>query len=339
MPKKLNHAGDLQNYVPEGHPAGGQYGDNETGSNVNFRQKKIEDGFKKGFEAKKPEEPKKKPETPSVQVTATKEKGQNDIASEIEKSRLDDTLKKEFKEAWDTGNETSRKIIENIPQKVVCKFNNKGKSYFVPSTGSESVTVAKNAFTLTEARSTQSTMFHEFGHAVDHLYSTGETKTIYDYGFFKSETKSKNMLSYDYVTSSGKTLNETLKGEFDEKVRKKLLADYKKEYNGADSYSEQLKIREKYANLSDMYEAQVSKGKGFSGWGHGRPYWKSDDKLQATEFFADAFSAKSMKNQEQYELIKKYLPNTCKAFEEIYDKVAKDPKGIKMENKERTIRK
>lgn len=338
MPKKLNHAGDLQNYVPEGHPAGGQYGDNNTGSNVNFHRAKLEDGFKKGFETKKPEEP-KKPETPSVQVTATKEKGQNDIAKEIEKSKLDDTLKKEFKEAWDTGNETSRKIIENIQQKVVCNFNTKGRSCFASGMGEESVSVAKDMYAVSDYRSVQSTLFHEFGHAVDYFYSTGETKTVYDYGFFKSEQKSKNTLSYDYVTSSGKTLNETLRGEFDEKVRKKLLADYKKEYSGASNYGEQLKIREKYSSLSDMYEAQVSRGEGFSGYGHGIPYWKQDDKKQAKEFFAEAFSAKSMKNQEQYELIKKYLPNTCKAFEEIYDKVAKDPKGIKMENTERTIKK
>lgn len=333
MPKKLNHAGDLQNYVPEGHPAGGQYGDNDTGSNVNFHQKKIEDGFKKGFETKKPE-------TPSVQVTATKEKGQNNIADEIEKSKLNDALKKEFKEAWDTGNETSRKIIESIPEKVVCNFNNRGRSCFTSGMGEESVSVAKDMYAVSDYRSVQSTLFHEFGHAVDYYYSTSETKTIYDYGFFKSELKTKSTLSYDYVTSSGKTLNETLRGEFDGEVRKKLLADYKKEIEATkgDGF-EKMKIDEKYSSLSDMYEAQVSRGEGFSGYGHGRRYWKSDDKKQAKEFFAEAFSAKSMKNQEQYELIKKYLPNTCKAFDEIYDKVAKDPKGIKMENKERTIKK
>lgn len=318
--------------MPEGHPAGGQYGDNDTGSNVNFHRAKLEDGFKKGFETKKPE-------TPSVQVTATKEKGQNNIADEIEKSKLDDTLKKEFKEAWDTGNETSRKIIESIPEKVVCNFNKGKKSYFSLSRESSSAIVGANMYVVSDYEGVQSTMFHEFGHAVDYLYSTSETKTIYDYGFSKSELKIKNTLSYDYVTSNGKTLNETLRGEFDGEVRKKLLADYKKECDGASDYKEQLKIREKYANLSDMYEAQFSSERGFSGYGHGRRYWKSDDKNQATEFFAEAFSAKSMKNQEQYELIKKYLPNTCKAFDEIYDKVAKDPKGIKMENKERTIKK
>ena len=41
------------------------------------------------------------------------------------------------------------------------------------------------------------------------------------------------------------------------------------------------------------------------------------------EFFAEAFSAKSSSNQERYELIKKYLPKTCKAFEEIYEKLSK----------------
>lgn len=62
---------------------------------------------------------------------------------------------------------------------------------------------------------------------------------------------------------------------------------------------------------------------GFAGFGHGRSYWKKRDDLRGIEFFAEVFSAKSSSNQERYELIKKYLPKTCKAFEEIYEKLSK----------------
>lgn len=43
MPTKLNHAGNQQNYVPAGHgDASGEYGDNDTGSNIHIQFKKFE---------------------------------------------------------------------------------------------------------------------------------------------------------------------------------------------------------------------------------------------------------------------------------------------------------
>lgn len=54
-------------------------------------------------------------------------------------------------------------------------------------------------------------------------------------------------------------------------------------------------------------------------------YWNDGGKNQATEAFAQLFSAKSSSNPERYKLLKKYIPNTCKAFDEIYQKM----KGIK----------
>ena len=37
MPTKRNYGGEQQNYVPKGNEAGGQWGDDETGSNVNWK--------------------------------------------------------------------------------------------------------------------------------------------------------------------------------------------------------------------------------------------------------------------------------------------------------------
>lgn len=55
MPQKLNSAGKMQNYVPAGHPAGGEYGDNATGSNkhfTNFKKPKSKSKIKEKFEEK-----------------------------------------------------------------------------------------------------------------------------------------------------------------------------------------------------------------------------------------------------------------------------------------------
>ena len=85
-------------------------------------------------------------------------------------------------------------------------------------------------------------------------------------------------------------------------------------------------VKAKYADLSDMREAQTGK-MGFA-CGHmikNLNYWDDGGENQATEAFAELFSAKSSSNPERYKLLKKYIPNTCKAFDEIYQKM----KGIK----------
>lgn len=310
MPTKRNYGGEQQNYVPKGNEAGGQWGDDETGSNVNWKnpnakESKLTQGVKKGLGR-------------SVQVEPTKEKGKNNIGKSIDESGANSETKSIFKKAWNSGNETSKSIIDNMPRKISVNIKDKGKSYF--NAMLDYVNISKNIRGNDERN--QDTLFHELGHAVDHMYCEGKIITKVD---IWGETSAKVIpsLSFCYKTSNGMTLNETLKKEFKPAIRQKVVSDYRNEIAQINDYEQRRKANEKWSDLSDMYEGAGGNSYGFAGFGHGRSYWKNQDDVRGLEFFAEAFSAKSSSNQERYELIKKYLPNTCKAFEEIYEKLSK----------------
>lgn len=330
MPTKRNYGGEQQNYVPKGNEAGGQWGDDETGSNVNWKnpnakESKLTQGVKKGLG-----------ESVGVQVEPTQKKGVNDIGKTIEGSKLDKKTKNSFKDAWEGGNETSRKIINAIPKKVDVEFKKYGDSFFNGTMRSASI--SEGIFEYEGWRDKQEVMFHELGHAVDMLYCEGyQTTTQHIRGLEDYEAFERKTLSYSYKTSTGKTLNETLIEELSQEKRKQIVEDYKNElsYRGIHDMRE---VNAKYADLSDMCEAcgggKKTYGYAFSGYCHGSAYWKQSSDKRAKEFFAEAFSSKSSSNKERYELIKKYLPNTCKAFDEIYDVLSKaNGKYVLGENK------
>lgn len=54
---------------------------------------------------------------------------QNDVGGEIGKIS-DGSLRETFKKAWEGGNETSRKIIDNAPNKIAMEFKPRGASYY-----------------------------------------------------------------------------------------------------------------------------------------------------------------------------------------------------------------
>lgn len=65
MPKKINHAGQMQNYVPKGNgDASGEYGDDATGSNIHYKTQ-GEEGGGIGI-VSKPPKPKKKEDDPFI---------------------------------------------------------------------------------------------------------------------------------------------------------------------------------------------------------------------------------------------------------------------------------
>lgn len=311
MPTKRNYGGEQQNYVPKGNEAGGQWGDDETGSNVNWKnpnakESKLIKSVKKGLG-----------QTTGVQVEPTKEKSKNDISKSIDESGANSKTKSIFKNAWDSGNETSKNIIDNMPRKISVNFKDKGKSYFSALGG---VQISKN-IENTDGKN-QGTLFHELGHAVDYMYCEGERLAkIYLWGMTSAKVDAP--LSFCYKTSNGMTLDETLKKEFKPAVRQQMANDYKNEIAQINDYEQRRQVNAKWSDLSDMYEGAGGNSYGFARYGHGHSYWKKRDDLRGVEFFAEAFSAKSSSNKERYELIKKYLPNTCKAFEEIYEKLSK----------------
>ena len=328
MPTKRNYGGEQQNYVPKGNEAGGQWGDDETGSNVNWKnpkakESKLTQGVKKGLG-----------ESVGVQVEPTQKKGVNDIGKAIDESGLDETTKNAFKNAWEGGNETSRKIIDAIPKEVDVVFKKYGDSFF--NGNLRSASISEGFLEYEGWVDKQEVIFHELGHAVDMLYCKGYQTTTQHIRLFEDyEAFERKTLSYSYKTSTGKTLNETLIEELSKEKRKQIVEDYNKEIASSSKKGE---TDAKYADLSDMCEAcgggKRAYGYAFSGYCHGRAYWKQSSDKRAKEFFAEAFSSKSSKNKERYELIKKYLPNTCKAFDEIYEVLSKaNGKYILGENK------
>ena len=328
MPTKRNYGGEQQNYVPKGNEAGGQWGDDETGSNVNWKnpnakESKLTQGVKKGLGG-----------SVGVQVEPTQKEGVNDVGKAIDGSKLDETTKNAFKNAWEGGNETSRKIINAIPKKVDVEFKKNGNSFF--NGYMRSASISEVIFEYEGWVDKQEVMFHEWGHAVDRRYCEGyQTTTQHIRGFEDYEAFERKTLSYSYKTSTGKTLNETLIEELSKEKRKQIVEDYNKEIASSSKKGE---TNAKYADLSDMCEAcgggKRAYGYAFSGYCHGSAYWKQSSDKRAKEFFAEAFSSKSSSNKERYELIKKYLPNTCKAFDEIYDVLSKaNGKYVLGENK------
>lgn len=75
------------------------------------------------------------------------------------------------------------------------------------------------------------------------------------------------------------------------------------------------KIIGEHPDLADIISG-ASRGK--RGFGHPRRYWKSDPMLQANEFFAELAALKAEGNTTEYELIRKFAPQSVKRFEEIF---------------------
>ena len=73
-----------------------------------------------------------------------------------------------------------------------------------------------------------------------------------------------------------------------------------------------------YDTLSDIYGAAYKKSYGFSGTGHTATYYRNSPEGAAHEFFAEYFSAMATGHTELIETTKKYMPETAKACEELY---------------------
>ena len=79
------------------------------------------------------------------------------------------------------------------------------------------------------------------------------------------------------------------------------------------------KYQNEYRTLSDLCDA-ISKSKFNLGAGnHDSKYWQ-DEINMSSEFFANMFCSKAMKNKE-YQIVKKYLPKSVEIFEEIINNI------------------
>lgn len=163
----------------------------------------------------------------------------------------------------------------------------------------------------------------DFDKEVEEYYSSqGYDRKAILAEYKRAEEESYRIWNEEYNLTKSYPLANAKRREYWESEEYKKAKDlYRKvsdEYPGA--------VLVKWGDLSDVISG-ATKNKLNFGMQHKASYWKGgffdtwQDK-RASEAFAECASAKST-NPASYELLKKYLPNTVKAFEEIYDKLNK----------------
>lgn len=313
MPTKKNAAGHDQPYVPAGNPTGGEYADNETGSNRNYKSDKKKDR----------EEMARHPWGYTVPDGKALSLEYREGTHKTPKKRMFDKINynapDEYLGVWvNSPNKESKAIVDSISRRIHFK-KSKDNSEFVVWDGEIRLDERWFRDDL-DGQAPRDAFFHETGHAVDYYRSP--------YRLVPSNRYSLQIpLSWAYRTeATGKTIYETLNEELTPELCARIAHDFWEEDNklGSDEYDKRSRLRSLWSDLSDIYEGATLGGRGNFGYGHSPEYW-TDSLGQArrgTEFFAECFSART-NSRERYDLIRKYLPNSCKAFDEVYDKLAK----------------
>ena len=78
------------------------------------------------------------------------------------------------------------------------------------------------------------------------------------------------------------------------------------------------RAKSRYDTLSDIYGAAYKASYGFANCGHSANYYRNSPSGSAHEFFAEYFSARATGDTVLIETTKKYMPETAKACEELY---------------------
>lgn len=192
------------------------------------------------------------------------------------------------------------------------------------------------------------TWFHEFGHMVDSL--SGDVSETYKDGVFAKTIQSE---ANAYIDARNKQLRAGFKRAVAEKdtdwlVANGYMSSWKAEYIRENPDMEKtalaaLKHTKTYAyravadeirSMNDAQKADLSDLFGGAtvckcedGWGHEKTYWRPklsqkgyELKPLAHEGFAEFFSAYTA-NPESLEMLRKYLPESTKIFEEMIEEV------------------
>lgn len=176
------------------------------------------------------------------------------------------------------------------------------------------------------------TSFHELGHNIDYILG-GKNKILfysnqYKNGLFGETIKNEinNKLkeiedAYKEALADKKTRGDVL---FKKGVIEENWVDY---YN---KYPSEARIQKKWiyndfrkelmsipriarSSLSDIVEGATG-GKVNAEFGHGKAYWRQEENL-AIEAFAEFWGG--VANPEEWEVLKKYLPESVKVFEQM----------------------
>lgn len=225
--------------------------------------------------------------------------------------------------------------------------NWRGTAHYDPAANGVRLNLSE-VFASDGRRPQGTTWFHEFGHMVDSL--SGNISETYKGGAFARSIQSEVNA---YIDARNKRLRDGFKKAVAEKdtdwlVANGYMSSWKAEYIRENPDMEKtmisaLRHTKTYAykavadeirHMDDAQKADVSDLFGGAtvckcedGWGHSKAYWRPKGtqkgyelKLLAHEGFAEFFSAYTA-NPESREMLRKYLPESSKIFDEIIEEV------------------
>jgi hypothetical protein len=140
-------------------------------------------------------------------------------------------------------------------------------------------------------------------------------KIIADYNAMKEEAKKIRHKTYEETKNWNLAFNEEHEFLFREE-NENIRQIYYKVSDEHPNY-----LMKKWGDLSDIIAGKTNNAVTL-GMGHTVSYWSQGgkDNQRAKEAFAEFASAKAT-NPESYELLKRLLPKTAKAFDEIWGKL------------------
>ena len=195
MPTKLNRAGQQQNYVPKGNgDASGEYGDNNSGSNVHYKvegsEKTDTSNVGKGNDISAKTEQKSDKINYNGKDYADQTEITNIIMKKMGISKLSENVQRVIAQLnGDNIDKDIRNVVlstlESDNYKIQARKDGAGVYYPWKKTIS---------FSSTEelGRTNGEVMFHECGHALDHQYNNGRGLWSQDY---KSTQFGKSMIA------------------------------------------------------------------------------------------------------------------------------------------------
>lgn len=152
---------------------------------------------------------------------------------------------------------------------------------------------------------------------IDKFLELAKTRLDYDEQINETIEKGKKKYGEDYGNSlEMETLKKFATNKLNARGSVDGIENFDKLYeeHGNNMSKANMKWHRDYGLLSELYGAHAKVGLGL-GMGHRADYYRDKDNA-SREFFAEAFSAKSL-NSSQVEVLKKHFPKSYAAFEEL----------------------
>lgn len=299
----------------------------------------------------------KEPKEESKQETKEKETKSREeaINKMLESDRIKETRtfkKGRIKDNLSYGTEEMQSTTANLFNDDSFSYENrKDKGTYFISAGNRVQYKMPNDGGEGSAYSKGGAFYHETWHAIDRnygdndylskTYTLSNGKTMQETVFSETRTVDWTKVKEEVEQDRNNFLKETgYTEERAQEIKNKFKAKVKEWYNlptphpqydkwieSTDEYKESLKysksvseaenhLKRKWGDLSDIYSGLRLNNWGLVGMAHKPSYWNLSNR--AIEAFAECASAKAT-NPESYSVLKKYVPNVVKGFEEIYE--------------------